>query len=78
MRLHRFFRSFVLSVKVASERFRIPKATLYDLINKGKIKVLRHPLSRRVLIPEEEYPKLEALSDFYASMEQEEGEEVRP
>jgi excisionase family DNA binding protein len=64
----------VLTVKNASVRFGIPKATLYDLINRGKIKVLRHPLGRRVLIPEEEYPKLEALSHFYASMEQEEGE----
>jgi len=67
----------VLTVKTASVRFGIPKATLYDLINRGKIKVLRHPLGRRVLIPEEEYPKLEALSHFYASLEQE-GEEVRP
>jgi len=67
-----------LTVKEASARFRIPKATLYDLINRGKIKVLRHPLGRRVLIPEEEIPKLEALSHFYSSMEQEEGEEVRP
>jgi excisionase family DNA binding protein len=64
----------VLTVKTASVRFGIPKATLYDLINRGKIKVLRHPLGRRVLIPEEEIPKLQALSDFYASMEQEEGE----
>jgi excisionase family DNA binding protein len=64
----------VLTVKTASVRFGIPKATLYDLINRGKIKVLRHPLGRRVLIPEEEIPKLQALSAFYASMEQEEGE----
>jgi excisionase family DNA binding protein len=64
----------VLTVKTASVRFGIPKATLYDLINRGKIKVLRHPLGRRVLIPEEEIPKLQAISDFYASMEQEEGE----
>ena len=67
----------MLTVKTASVRFGIPKATLYDLINRGKIKVLRHPLGRRVLIPEEEIPKLEALSHFYSSMEQEEGE-VRP
>ena len=66
-----------MTVKTASVRFGIPKATLYDLINRGKIKVLRHPLGLRVLIPEEEYPKLQALSNFYASMEQEEGE-VRP
>jgi excisionase family DNA binding protein len=66
-----------VTVKTASARFGIPKATLYDLINRGKIKVLRHPLGRRVLIPEEEIPKLQALSHFYASMEQEEGEEVR-
>jgi excisionase family DNA binding protein len=63
-----------LTVKTASVRFGIPKATLYDLINRGKIKVLRYPLGRRVLIPEEEIPKLQALSHFYASMEQEEGE----
>jgi excisionase family DNA binding protein len=67
----------VLTVKTASARFGIPQSTLYDLIYRGKIKVLRHPLGRRVLIPEEEYPKLQALSHFYASMEQEEGE-VRP
>ena len=68
----------MITVREASARFRIPKATIYDYINRGKIKVLRHPLGRRVLIPEEEYPKLEALSHFYSSMEQEEGEEVRP
>jgi len=67
----------VLSVKTASELYKVPKTTLYDLIRRGKLKVLRHPLGRRVLIPEEEYPKLQALSDFYASLEQEEGEEVR-
>jgi len=63
-----------LSVKAASERFRIPKGTIYDLINKGKIKVLRHPLGRRILIPEEEYPKLQAISEFYAARRG----EVRP
>ncbi len=68
----------MLSVKTASELYKVPKTTLYDLIRRGKLKVLRHPLGRRVLIPEEEIPKLQALSDFYASMEQEEGEEVRP
>jgi len=68
----------VLSVKTASELFKVPKTTLYDLIRRGKLKVFRHPLGRRVLIPEEEIPKLEALSHFYSSMEQEEGEEVRP
>jgi len=65
----------VLSVKTASELYKVPKTTLYDLIRRGKLKVLKHPLGRRVLIPEEEYPKLQALSHFYASMEQEEGEE---
>jgi excisionase family DNA binding protein len=67
----------VISVKTASELYKVPKTTLYDLIRRGKLKVLRHPLGRRVLIPEEEIPKLQALSDFYASLEQEEGE-VRP
>jgi excisionase family DNA binding protein len=67
----------VLSVKTASELYEVPKTTLYDLIRRGRLKVLRHPLGRRVLIPEEEIPKLQALSAFYASMEQEEGE-VRP
>ncbi len=64
----------MLSVKTASELYKVPKTTLYDLIRRGKLKVLRHPLGRRVLIPEEEIPKLQALSHFYASMEQEEGE----
>jgi excisionase family DNA binding protein len=68
----------LISVKTASELYKVPKTTLYDLIRRGKLKVLRNPLGRRVLIPEEEIPKLQALSDFYASMEQEEGEEVRP
>ncbi len=68
----------MLSVKTASELYKVPRTTLYDLIRRGKLKVLRHPLGRRVLIPEEEIPKLQALSNFYASMEQEEGEEVRP
>jgi excisionase family DNA binding protein len=67
----------VISVKTASELYKVPKTTLYDLIRRGKLKVLRHPLGRRVLIPEDEIPKLQALSHFYASMEQEEGEEVR-
>jgi excisionase family DNA binding protein len=67
----------VISVKTASELYKVPKTTLYDLIRRGKLKVLKHPLGRRVLIPEEEIPKLQALSDFYASLEQEEGE-VRP
>ena len=66
-----------MSVKTASELYKVPKTTLYDLIRRGKLKVFRHPLGRRVLIPEEEIPKLQALSHFYASMEQEEGEEVR-
>jgi excisionase family DNA binding protein len=66
----------VLTVKEASARFRIPKATLYDLINRGKIRVIRHPLGHRVLIPEEELPKLQAISVFYLAKE---GEgEVRP
>jgi excisionase family DNA binding protein len=64
----------VLSVKTASELYKVPKTTLYDLIRRGKLKVFRHPLGRRVLIPESEIPKLQALSNFYASMEQEEGE----
>jgi excisionase family DNA binding protein len=70
MRLHRFFRSSVLSVKAASERFRIPKGTIYDYVRKGKMKVVRHPLGRRVLIPEEEYPKLQAISEFYLAKEE--------
>jgi excisionase family DNA binding protein len=69
MRFDRFFRSSVLSVKAASERFRIPKGTIYEYVRKGKIKVVRHPLGRRVLIPEEEYPKLQAISEFYAAKE---------
>ena len=67
----------MLSVKTASELYKVPKTTLYDLIRRGKLKVLRNPLGRRVLIPEEEYPKLQALSEFYASINsiKEEGEE---
>jgi excisionase family DNA binding protein len=65
----------VLSVKAASERFRIPKGTIYEYISKGKLRVIRHPLGHRVLIPEEELPKLEAISLFYLAKE--EGE-VRP
>jgi excisionase family DNA binding protein len=67
----------VITVKEASARFGIPKATLYDYINRGKIRVIRHPLGHRLLIPEEEIPKLQAISEFYAAKEQEEGEEVR-
>jgi excisionase family DNA binding protein len=66
----------VLTVKEASARFGIPKATIYDYINRGKIRVIRHPLGHRVLIPEEELPKLQAISLFYLAKE--EGEEVRP
>jgi excisionase family DNA binding protein len=65
----------VLTVGEASARFRIPKGTLYDLINRGKIRVIRHPLGHRLLIPEEELPKLEAISAFYLAKE--EGKEVR-
>jgi excisionase family DNA binding protein len=65
----------VLTVGEASARFRIPKGTLYDLINRGKIRVIRHPLGHRLLIPEEEIPKLEAISEFYlAKAAKEEGE----
>jgi excisionase family DNA binding protein len=68
-----------LSVKTASELYKVPKTTLYDLIRRGKLKALRHPLGRRVLIPEEEIPKLQAISDFYAAKAAKEGEgEVRP
>ncbi len=66
---------FVLTVKEASARFGIPKGTIYDYISKGKLRVIRHPLGHRVLIPEEELPKLEAISAFYLAKE---GEEVRP
>ena len=55
----------MLSVRSASERFKIPKATLYEYIRKGKIKALRHPLGHALLIHDEEIPKLQALSDFY-------------
>ena len=67
----------MISVKTASELYKVPKTTLYDLIRRGKLKVFRHPLGRRVLIPEEEYLKLQALSEFYASINsiKEEGEE---
>jgi excisionase family DNA binding protein len=66
----------VLTVKEASARFGIPKATIYEYIAKGKLRVIRHPLGHRLLIPEEELPKLEAISEFYLAKE--EGEEVRP
>jgi excisionase family DNA binding protein len=72
MRFHRFFRSAVLSVKVASERFKIPKGTIYEYVRKGKIKVVRHPLGWGFLIPEEEIPKLQAISEFYAARRGEE------
>ncbi len=62
---HRFQACSVLSVKQASERFRIPKGTIYEYIYKGKLKVIRHPLGHRLLIPEEEIPKLQAISEFY-------------
>jgi excisionase family DNA binding protein len=67
----------VLTVKEASARFGIPKATIYEYISKGKLRVIRHPLGHRVLIPEEELPKLQAISVFYLAKEGE-GEEVRP
>jgi excisionase family DNA binding protein len=59
----------VLTVKEASARFGIPKATIYSYISKGKLRVIRHPLGHRVLIPEEELPKLEAISLFYIAKE---------
>ena len=66
----------MITVREASARFGIPKATIYDYINRGKIRVIRHPLGHRLLIPEDELPKLEAISLFYLAKE--EGEEVRP
>ena len=66
----------MITVREASARFGIPKATIYDYINRGKIRVIRHPLGHRLLIPEEEIPKLQAISAFYLAKE--EGEEVRP
>jgi excisionase family DNA binding protein len=68
----------VLTIKQASERFRIPRGTLYDYIKKGKLKVVRHPLGWGFLIPESEIPKLQAISEFYAAKAAKEGEEVRP
>jgi excisionase family DNA binding protein len=65
----------VITVREASARFGIPKATIYEYIAKGKLRVIRHPLGHRVLIPEDELPKLEAISAFYLAKE---GEEVRP
>jgi len=73
---HRFQACSVLTVKEASERFRIPRGTIYEYIYKGKLKAVRHPLGHRLLIPEEELPKLQAISLFYLAKE--EGEEVRP
>ena len=72
----RFQACSVLTVKQTSERFRIPKGTIYEYIYKGKLKAVRHPLGHRLLIPEEELPKLQAISEFYLAKE--EGEEVRP
>ena len=72
---HRFQACSVLTVKEASERFRIPRGTIYEYIRNGKLRVIRHPLGHRILIPEEELPKLEAISAFYLAKE---GEEVRP
>jgi len=62
----------MLSVRSASERFKIPKATLYEYIRTGKIKALRHPLGHALLILDEEIPKLQAISDFYAAKAREE------
>ena len=59
----------MLTVKEASARFRIPKATIYEYISKGKLRVIRHPLGHRLLIPEEELPKLQAISLFYLAKE---------
>jgi excisionase family DNA binding protein len=67
---HRFQACSVLSVKQASERFRIPRGTIYEYIYKGKLKAVRHPLGHRLLIPEEEIPKLEAISEFYLAKEE--------
>ena len=58
-----------MTVKEASARFRIPKATIYEYISKGKLRVIRHPLGHRLLIPEEELPKLQAISLFYLAKE---------
>ncbi len=65
----------MITVREASSRFGIPKGTIYDYISKGKLRVIRHPLGHRVLIPEEELPKLQAISAFYLAKK--EGEEVR-
>jgi excisionase family DNA binding protein len=67
---HRFQACSVLTVKEASERFRIPRGTIYEYIYKGKLKAVRHPLGHRLLIPEEEIPKLEAISEFYLAKEE--------
>jgi excisionase family DNA binding protein len=60
----------VITVREASARFGIPKATIYDYINRGKIRVIRHPLGHRILIPEDELPKLQAISLFYLAKEE--------
>jgi excisionase family DNA binding protein len=68
----------VLTIKEVSETFGIPRGTLYDYVKKGKLKVVRHPLGWGFLIPEEEIPKLQAISEFYAAKAAKEGKEVRP
>jgi excisionase family DNA binding protein len=60
----------VITVREASSRFGIPKGTIYDYISKGKLRVIRHPLGHRLLIPEEEIPKLQAISLFYLAKEE--------
>ncbi len=60
----------MITVREASARFRIPKGTIYEYIYKGKLKVIRHPLGHRLLIPEEEIPKLQAISEFYLAKEE--------
>jgi excisionase family DNA binding protein len=67
----------VLTIKEASETFGIPRGTIYDYINRGKIRVIRHPLGHRLLIPEEEIPKLQAISEFYLAKAAKEEGEVR-
>ncbi len=57
----------MLSVREASERFKVPKATIYEYIRDGRIRAIRHPLSRRILIPQDELPKLQAIAHFYAA-----------
>jgi len=55
----------LFTIKQAVKRFGIPKSTLYRYIKQNKLRTIRNPFGKGIIILEDEEPRLEALSKLY-------------